>query len=386
MVSVGDKLGFIDKKGGIVVPIQYDDANDFTERLTAVELEEHYYLVDKFGQIVPGSRYEDINIFSEGFAVVEANGKYHYVNNKGERIIQMVYDKAGDFTKGKALVANENETGFIDKLGKMVLKIDYDWSESYSSEYIRVKNDGNFGLIQSNGREIIPCEYQFIGDIKEGFFMVAKNEKFGFINENGELDIPLKYAYKNRLASEGGFYFGMAKITRGNKYGFVDTSGAEIVPPVFEDVKQINSDFFRAKKRGKWGVVTRKMKLKVGYKYENLQKSINGNMIAAEKGKYGLIDLHGVTIIPFQYNLLEHLNGQYYTVHTDSGSAVLDTSGVMVITLKPSRFTLINERVVLIECSNKMAYFNLVKNSFMWKEEGFEEVSGINIPIKKNEN
>ena len=81
----GDKWGYIDKQGEIVIPIQYDDAG----------------------------------FFSEGLARVRVNGKYGFIDTKGNMVIPAVYDWAGDFIEGLANVEINGKYGFIDTKGNI---------------------------------------------------------------------------------------------------------------------------------------------------------------------------------------------------------------------------------------------------------------------------
>ncbi len=75
MVRKGDfetgKYGFIDKTGEVVVPLEYDDAQNFSEGLAVVEKDGKWGYIDKTGKVVvPLGEYDYAYPFSEGLAEV----------------------------------------------------------------------------------------------------------------------------------------------------------------------------------------------------------------------------------------------------------------------------------------------------------------------------
>lgn len=87
-ISQFGKSGFINTKGEIIIPAEYDFAT----------------------------------YFSEGLSVVRKNGKYGYINKNGELVIPFRYDYARPFRHGYAKVQIGQKFYIIDKQGKRVLK------------------------------------------------------------------------------------------------------------------------------------------------------------------------------------------------------------------------------------------------------------------------
>ena len=68
-------------------------------------------------------------------------------------------------------------------------------------------------------------QYKNIGDFSEGLARVKLNDKWGFIDKTGKEVVPPKYD------ETGNFHEGLAKVKLNGKYGFIDTTGKEVVPP-----------------------------------------------------------------------------------------------------------------------------------------------------------
>lgn len=121
-VKLYHNVGFVDKTGAEVVPLEYDDANSFCEGLAAVWAECRCGFVDKTGKVVVPLEYSIVENFSEGLAAVFSldNGKAGFIDKTGNEIIHYQYDDATSFVNGKALVRLDGEKFWIDKDGNRV--------------------------------------------------------------------------------------------------------------------------------------------------------------------------------------------------------------------------------------------------------------------------
>lgn len=111
----GNKYGFVNRSGVIVIPAQYDEAEDFSEELAVVQTEingaRKYIYID-----INGSRAIQIAFttkpgnFHKGFAPVKkANGMYNYINKSGQQQLNNdVYGATEFFPNGCALVKVNN--------------------------------------------------------------------------------------------------------------------------------------------------------------------------------------------------------------------------------------------------------------------------------------
>ena len=64
-------------------------------------------------------------------------------------------------------------------------------------------------------------KYDCVGGFSEGRAGVQLGKKYGFIDKSGKEVVPPKYDWT------GHFYEGRARVRLGKKYGFVDKSGKE---------------------------------------------------------------------------------------------------------------------------------------------------------------
>ncbi len=287
-VRVGDyyitgKWGYIDKTGQEVTPLKYDGAGDFSEGLAVVRVGDYKTdegiilgksgYIDKTGREVIPLKYDGAKAFSEGLAAVNLNGKHGFIDKTGREVIPCKYSAGSSFSEGLAAVGRDGKRGYIDKTGKEVIPCKYDTTSSFSEglavvgldddeksgnyNYSVVINESGehfcrFGCIDKTGREVVPCKYDDIGKFCEGIAKVQlgdyKTAKYGFIDQTGREVIPCVYDdcvggsdgwpgyVSNGLVCMGvntGEIDGSGRPIR--KYGFLDKTGREILPFVYDD-------------------------------------------------------------------------------------------------------------------------------------------------------
>ena len=120
--SIGDKEGYIDKKGDWVIEPKYDAAYCFQDGIAVVGVNNKYGLIDKKGNWIVEPKFKELEFFSKGLAPAQdQNDKWGYINRKGEWAVPPTFEAElttdiNIFTEGVAGVSllEENDSyGFI---------------------------------------------------------------------------------------------------------------------------------------------------------------------------------------------------------------------------------------------------------------------------------
>jgi len=69
--AIDGKWGYMNKLGEMVIPPQFDGANDFSEGMAAVRIKERYGFINKHGEMVFEPRFYQAFHFSEGLSLVK---------------------------------------------------------------------------------------------------------------------------------------------------------------------------------------------------------------------------------------------------------------------------------------------------------------------------
>ncbi len=82
----------------------------------------------------------------------------------------------------------------------------------------------------------------------------------GFVNKSGKLVIELPLANNLRLAEAvllSIFSESLAGVKIGDKWGFIDRSGKQVIPPKFDNVYPFSEDLAAVMIQGKYGFIDR---------------------------------------------------------------------------------------------------------------------------------
>lgn len=260
------------------------------------------------------------NLRYEYLAYVEnKEGKMGYINENGKEIIACKYDIAEDFgDNGLARVGIRNG-------------VDEEGEPTYLYGYLNVK-----------GEEIVPCEYENIGILSEsGMIVVRKDGKEGLLDENGEEIIKCKYEYIWHEIAEGKLII----VSQNDKYGCIDEKGNEIVPCIYGDIWEVETEMDNdevligvkegdsiASEDGKYGLINERGEVVVSPQGSYFGGFLKNNLIRIEKEeKYGFVDISGKTVIPVEYDMAgEFGKNGLAVVRQAEESFIIDTSGEKV--------------------------------------------------------
>lgn len=261
-----DARGYINTKGEVVAPFIFDGVNPFFDSLTVVyragradgSSNARQSIIHKNGKIVletAPNAYNYETYFKEGLARVMQNFKCGFMDYNGKIVIETKYDDVMDFSEGLAAVKQASDSwdskwGFIDKNGKVV--IDFLFSHqptNFSSGRAFIKgNDGKFGIIDAKGKVLVEPKYNQAFPFENGFATVSYTDAkwqttYEIIDINGKV---IKSFTREKSGSEtillSGFKNGLAVAMKSGKYGLIDTKGNVIVNFIFMKLNQMNDD------------------------------------------------------------------------------------------------------------------------------------------------
>ena len=207
-----------------------------------------------------------------------------------------------------------------------------------------------------------------IGFGKSGLSRAEKNGKWGFINKSGAEVIPFIYSGAN------GFVNGLAPVCKDDKWGYIDTQGKVVIPfkydeaGVFKDgLAEVTKGKYQDSKSG-FIDTTGKEVIPVMYRGCNWGFSEGLAGVCVEgylKGKYGYIDTTGEVVIPFIYDYVNDFSEGLAGVELGGMCGYIDKTGQVVIPITLERREWFHE--------------GMVKDSQDLKNWGFIDRNGENV-------
>ena len=239
-VRIGDKRGYIDASGEVVIPLEFDGAKPFRCGHGCVTIKRGQKYITRAGKVA----FSEMREPREGFAAVRRSGLWGFVDEAGELRIEPRFKDVQDFSGGLAGVTDgEGKSGFIDETGRLVVAPRYDSVDPFRSGFATVtyRRDGDFavGLIDTFGVEIFPPKLEvWIHGVSNGLVRRQTRAKkdgdwkrtgFGLVDLRGREIAPATYTFIDDFTEE----LARFKVNRDSdaRYGFIGPDGS-IVQPV----------------------------------------------------------------------------------------------------------------------------------------------------------
>jgi hypothetical protein len=204
-----------------------DRSSSQTESVVVIESDS---LADNVKQIL-SYVYDECRGFYEGYAPVRHGKHWGYVDVTLNEVVTPFYDYAFSVQEGFALVEEGNKYKFL-KMSDSCVPIpynrsDFDGASSFCNGMARVERDGLHGYISNTNHlmEEIPCQYEaaFDFDLKHPYAVVMIHGKYGMIDKSGdEVVPPLFDTYTPRVRSSGSLCY---NATIGDKLYMLKADG-----------------------------------------------------------------------------------------------------------------------------------------------------------------
>ncbi|AEF81667.1 WG repeat-containing protein [Leadbettera azotonutricia] len=387
-VEKDKRWGYINTKGEMPIPLQFEVAGPFSEGLAPVMLNGAWGYINTDGKLAVEPDLDWAGRFSCGLGSVKNRSKYYFIRSDGKPAFEGRFDDANPFSEGLAAVVVDNKLGFIDTDGKTVIGFQYkndDWLEDrhdFKEGFAIVQaEDGTVMYIDKSGKALWSDrkEVNNVSSFSQGLAAVnLKGKGWGFINTSGEIAIPCAYeeaaSFSDGLAwvekhytryvidqtgkellesYAGSFSEGLA-FNKGD--GFIDKSGAVVLPLEDIEAKAFAEGFAVVKEDKKYGYIDKTGKpldcvVRVAEKPADDTDDADAfifesiNHIAEERaavkldGKYAFLDTSGLGpagrfITPFMYKSASAFSEGLASVKIDKQRIFIDPEGKEVFTLE----------------------------------------------------
>lgn len=401
-IKSGNFWGFVNESGEVIIPVIYDEADNFSEGLAVIKQDGKYGYITKTGALTIAARFDDALPFHEGHAVVELKGKLGMINRSGEFIIPAQYEDLGnltnglayflkdslygyfdskgivripptfteafDYENGKAIVSKNNFYGLIDQYGTTFIPMKYDDLRPYENQiYLAMSND-YWGLISISGDTILAFEYDYIGKMFCNRALVEKEDSYNYIDPRGNLILTnwlIPFSEHRQLAN---FKNGFARIEVEEKYVLIDTTGKRLFAQPKENLGDY-SELIAVSKGGKWGYYTPAGVMTIPHNFTLAGSFSKGFAIAGNDPFYGLINNQGHYILQPYYEELTFLNDSLLIAKSHGNYGLLNVRGDTLLNFVYISIEPIDDKIVKIQQGDSVFYYDLIKGKLLRKEE-----------------
>jgi hypothetical protein len=157
--SNGNKHGYMNKKGEVVINYQFDSASDFYNGTAVVKLGKKYGVIDKNGKYVINPQFDRIWA-DKGLYIIKIGEKYGWCDEKGKILINPQFKLVDSFGDNDLAPAQLDEQwGYIDREGKWAVNPQFDHAFSFSRGMACVSINEQYGFIDKAGKYVINPQF-----------------------------------------------------------------------------------------------------------------------------------------------------------------------------------------------------------------------------------
>ena len=160
--------------------------------------------------------------------------------------------------------------------------------QDWCAEFYRVSLNDRYNLLNKKSNTLLYRRwYDKIYVFEEGLAVVELNEKFGFIDTTGKEVIPRKYDFADDFSD------GIARVELNEKFGFIDKTDREVIPLKYDCAYNFSDGLASVLINDKWGFIDKTGREAIPCNYDYVWDFQGGLARVKLNGKWGFIDKHG---------------------------------------------------------------------------------------------
>ena len=191
----------------------------------------------------------------------------------------------------------------------MSYTIDEYWTDADGIQRIKDDDSYLYGLLDKYGNVIVPCKYDMIIHFDEDVRLAAVCSpygKWGYINTSGKEVLPCEYEHVDDR-----FYCGRALVKKYGKYRYIDKYGDLKIQCEYDEASFFWDEMAAVKKNGVWGIITPFGHQKFSMTYDAIYVLGDGIIVAGKRSllgfgpiKYCLFDYTAHRLTDFKYDAI----------------------------------------------------------------------------------
>jgi len=228
------KQGYINIKGEIILPIEYDTVRAYRNGWGLIKKNGDYFFVDKTANLKePPRKYDNLYEFRSGYALGIISGSnntpntYYYINRDLKEEFNITAKEGYLFWDDVAVIKRDKDYELLNKKGEVFKTLTGIETLKFSTDgMLAVRQNGKWGYIDNKGETIVQAKYDSCEQFKYGYASFKLNGKWGIVDKNGNEVAEAKY--ESIYGGENGIF-----IYYDKGWGIIDKTGKIIASPRF---------------------------------------------------------------------------------------------------------------------------------------------------------
>lgn len=356
----GTKMGVIGKNEEEILPNIYDKIDFSNNEIISVK-DHKFQMWSLKGKKIFEKEYDEFRVLDKNRYFVEIGGKHMMIDKNGHKISLFDYDEVLPFEDGKYLVMKNGKYGLVNYSGKEIVTPKYLYMHKYSNGVALVMGENNkIGFVDENGKEIVSPKYDYIDDFKGKTSLLVNNKKFGIIDRRGELLLPLQ---DEVIISLGNDLYG---IKKSGKYYIENINNGIVLGGSFDSIGEERDGLIPVGNEGKYGYIDSSGNEIIPLKYTELGVEENGLIVVKDEksGKFGIMDLDGEFVVSPRFTyVVKRLDGYFIVGNDEFKEGVIDYNGEMVVPLEYENLEFKSKHLLTGEKNDRVSLIKLNEDS-----------------------
>ena len=183
----GERWGFVDTKGEVIINPQFESVRDYVGGMAAVRSEDNKWgYIDKLGAFVINPQFADAADLVDGMAVVSNGKDKGVIDGEGHFVINPQFDEIMP-DAGQFLVRQDKQWGWCDSEGNFVINPQFRSALPFNgSDLAAVESGGKWGYVDRSGKIMVNPQFDAALPFNSGHAIVVSAGKAGLIDESGK--------------------------------------------------------------------------------------------------------------------------------------------------------------------------------------------------------
>lgn len=288
-------------------------------------------LIDSTGRQVVPCLYNAVGLPADGRIGVSKDHLFGYTDLQGNLVIPLQYRDAAQFSFGRAAVGVLLDSFFlyytyIDTLGNQLFPPVYQRTLPFVDGYAPVRRYERWGVIDTLGNLVIPTVYELLTPPDHLTLFAGDSLGLSFFHLPNPTPLTPPYYFPVTPLSEG-----RIGVIRDEKQGFLDLSGDEVIPCVYDEVGLFRLGRTLARVEDLCGIIDTLGDTILPIRYHDrspkgMKYTYFDSLALVElDGRLGFVDLQGNLVIPFYFDQAYNFSEGLAAVHKDGFWGYIDT-------------------------------------------------------------
>lgn len=328
-VNNENKYGYVNLKGDVIIPFEYDFANNFLNNVAVVQYGEGLtktYLIDRRGNKLNKTPYDEIyynEYFNTGDIIeVKGDGYFGVIDKKGNNILPVIYDCiniSNEIIEGEK---NGKKTFYDSKGVKLEIPLknidSLFWVESSLYE---LEINGNKMIYDMNQKKILTKNYSYFYGFVGNKGLVSRGENYYKIDKKGKELLIFKINFKEIYTISDNYIIGR---TSDNESAIFDWNGKKLFSEECSYLGGEGNERFIYGSLGEYGLLNEKFEKICEKDYYNLtylsflDSSVGDyysfKKYTPEKDTCGVIDKNNNIIFEKDYDFMQSFSEGHFII------------------------------------------------------------------------